>query len=112
MQPVALTVNVAAPVPDEFAVTLTGCGRFQLLDDSVTEPPGRPTGRCSPTSGHGDGDAADGDALSETPSTPSGALGHGERGRVGLEREAEPHDPQVPLGVGVGVGVAVLGVGV
>ena len=38
-QPGALTVNVAAPVPDELAATVTGCGRFQLLDDSVTGDP-------------------------------------------------------------------------
>src|ERR1039457_6685459 len=39
VQPGALTVNVAAPVPDEFAATVTGWGRFQLLDVSVTELP-------------------------------------------------------------------------
>ena len=39
VQPGALAVNVAAPVPDEFAVTVTGCGRFQLLEDSVMELP-------------------------------------------------------------------------
>ena len=71
VQPVALTVNVAAPVPELLAVMYTGCGRFQLLDDSVTGDPlatDRPvfpdvwaTLTAMP---------ADGDALSETPSTP------------------------------------------
>jgi len=30
VHPVALTVNVAAPVPELFAVMYTGCGRFRI----------------------------------------------------------------------------------
>jgi hypothetical protein len=70
VQPDALTVNVAAPVLDEFAATVTGCGRFQVLESSVTELPADTDSPLFPAvlatlTVIGE----DGDAVSDTPNT-------------------------------------------
>jgi hypothetical protein len=112
VQPGALTVNVAAPVPDEFAATVTGWGRFQFPDVSVTVLPAdtdRPllpavlaTVTVMPAAG-----AAD----SETPNTS--LVPWATENEPGLASSVTP-DPQEPppveVGDGDGVGVPV-GVG-
>jgi hypothetical protein len=114
VQPGALTVNVAAPVPDEFAATVTGCGRFQLLDVSVTELPAdtdRPllpaaaaTLTVMPAAG-----AAD----SETPNTSLVPWATENEPGLASRLTPDPHEPppvEVGDGDAVGVGVPV-GVG-
>jgi hypothetical protein len=107
VQPLADAVMVVVPDPLP-AVIVTGCGRFQLLEFSVTElpavteipPPDADT--VTPT-------GLDGEALSDTPMSvevPAGTVIVG-----GLSFRLPP-DGQLPVGVVVGgavVGGAVVG---
>jgi hypothetical protein len=81
----------------------TGCGRFQLLDDSVIDEPLETERPLLPeVSATVTGMLADGDSFSETPNTslfPCATL------KVeGFACRVSP-EPQDPVGVGVGVGV-------
>jgi len=103
VQPGALIVIVAAPVPEVLAATYTGCGRFQLLDDSVIEAPLEIERPLLPeVTATVTGMLAVGDSFSETPNTsvfPCATL------KVeGFACRVSP-EPQDPVGVGVGVGV-------
>ena len=108
VQPGALTVNVAAPVPDEFAATVTGCGRFQLLDVSVTELPADTDRPLLPAAATLTVMPAAGAADSETPNTS--LVPWATENEPGLASRLTP-DPQEPppVGVGDGDGVGVPG---
>ena len=114
VQPGALTVNVAAPVPDELAATVTGCGRFQLLDDSVMELPADTDRPLLPevlatltVIG------VAGDADSETPNTSLVPWATENDGGLAWRLTPEAQEPPPPDEVGEGEAVGeVLGDGV
>jgi hypothetical protein len=102
VQPVAVAVNVVAPVLDESAATVTGCGRFQLLESSVSVLPLVIDSPLLPDVATVTAIGSAGASVSDTPMSvvvPSGTLNVG-----GLIFRSSP-DPQDPVGVGEGVGV-------
>ena len=111
-QPGALAVNVAAPVPEEFAVTVTGWGRFQLLDVSVmlepadTDRPLFPAVLATLTVMLDVG-ASDRD----TPKTSLVPWATEKLPGSACRARPDPHDP-VAVGDGDGLAVVVVGVGV
>jgi hypothetical protein len=103
VQPDALTVNVAAPVLDEFAATVTGWGRFQLLDESVIELPELTDRPVSPDVLATLTEMLDvGSSLSDTPNT---SLCPCDTENVAGFASSISPDPQDPVGDGVGDGV-------
>jgi hypothetical protein len=108
VQPGALTVNVAAPVPEELAATVTGCGRFQSLDDSVmelpddTDKPLLPEVLATLTV-----IGVVGDADSETPNTSLVPWATENDGGLAWRLTPEAQEPPPPVAVGEGEGEAV-----
>jgi hypothetical protein len=101
VQPGALTVKVAAPLPELFAATSTGCGRFQLLELSVIELPEVMLSPVLPVSATVTAIDAEGASFSDTPNTPVVPC---ETSKLdGLASRSRP-DPQLPVGVLVGDG--------
>lgn len=98
VQPVADAVNVVVPVPEPLAATVTGCGRFQLLELSVIVLPlvmERPPPDAATVTAIG----LAGDAVRLTPMSvvvPAGTLNVG-----GLIFRLTP-EPQEPVAVDVG----------
>jgi hypothetical protein len=107
VQPGALAVNVAAPVPAEFAVTVTGCGRFQLLDDSVMELPADTDSPLFPAVlATVTVIGVDGEAVSDTPTTSLVPCATENVPGLACSARPELHEPPpVPVDVGDAVGV-------
>jgi len=101
VQPEALTVNVAAPVPELLAATVTGCGRFQSLEFSVIVLPEVMPSPVLPDSVTVTLIAADGSSFSDTPN--SSLVPCDTVKLAGLAFRTTP-DPQLPVGVVVGDG--------
>jgi hypothetical protein len=102
VRPAELTVKVAAPVPEELAATVTGCGYIQLLVVKVSEAPEVMVSPELP-------DAATVTAMlpvgAADRSTPNSSLVPCATENVDGSASSEP--PPVPVEVLVGVGVGV-----
>jgi hypothetical protein len=107
VQPGALAVNVAAPVPDEFAATVTGCGRFQLLDDSVMELPAVMDSPLFPELATDTVIGVVGDAVSDTPNTSLVPWATENVAGSACSARPELHEPPPPVLVDVGDAVGV-----
>jgi hypothetical protein len=101
VHPLALAVNVVAPVPEELAATVTGCGRFQLLELSVILPPLVIDSPLLPDAATVTAMGLAGASVSDTPMSvvvPCGTLNVG--GLI-FRSSPVPHDP-VAVEVAVG----------